>query len=103
MAEALSDADPLDDIVPWCTHYADDADTRTDACLNGLSPLVATFSIGEKVIGTATFAMGQEILLFNNAPEIDQYLVLVPMEIAPTLGAVTLQLDRPCRDPHGKL
>ncbi|MBY8877306.1 Tat pathway signal protein [Streptomyces sp. PLK6-54] len=94
MAKSLSEATGQPSIVPWCSSdsvsYTGDADTRTDACLNKINPLIVAFVVDGKVIGTATFAMTQEIHLLNNTPEIDQYLVLVPMEISPTLGAVTL-------------
>ncbi|ELP62567.1 Tat pathway signal protein [Streptomyces turgidiscabies] len=88
-ALAAADATPL---VPWCDTRTAGHDwyTRTDACLKAVSPLDVIFLVDEKVVGTAHFAMQQEIKLYNNIGEFDQSLSLVPTEIDPTLGAVTL-------------
>ncbi|MER6080928.1 Tat pathway signal protein [Streptomyces sp. NPDC001833] len=92
MTKALTAAD-ANSIVPWCDTQSAGHDwyTRTDACLKALSPLNVTFLVDEKVVGTAHFAMQQEIKLYNNLGEFDQTLSLVPTEIDPTLGAVTLR------------
>ncbi|MFG3292860.1 Tat pathway signal protein [Streptomyces sp. NPDC048179] len=92
MTKALTAAD-ANSIVPWCDTRSAGYDwyTRTDACLKALSPLNVTFLVDEKVVGTAHFAMQQEIKLYNNIGEFDQTLTLVPTEIDPTLGAVTLR------------
>ena len=91
MAKAFSAAD-ANSIVPWCDARSAGHDwyTRTDACLKTVSPLNVAWIVNDKVVGTAHFAMQQEIKLYNNIGEFDQTLSLVPTEIDPTLGAVTL-------------
>ncbi|MCX4406436.1 Tat pathway signal protein [Streptomyces sp. NBC_01764] len=94
MTNSLSAAG-VNSIVPWCDARTAGHDwyTRTDACLKSLSPLNVIFLVDEKVVGTAHFAMQQEIKLYNNIGEFDQTLSLVPTEIDPTMGAVTLGWD----------
>ncbi|MFD5521529.1 Tat pathway signal protein [Streptomyces sp. NPDC127066] len=91
MSKALTAAGATS-LVPWCDTRTAGQDwyTRTDACLKAVSPLDVTFKVNDKVVGTAHFAMQQEIKLYNNLGEFDQTLTLVPTEIDPTLGAVTL-------------
>ncbi|MGW7007884.1 golvesin C-terminal-like domain-containing protein [Streptomyces sp. NPDC054933] len=86
-------AGSIDTIVPWCDNYASGKDyfTRTDACLKAISPLMVIWVVNDKVVGTASFAMKQEIKLYNNLPEFDQLLTLVPVNIDAALGAVTLR------------
>ncbi|WP_093786790.1 golvesin C-terminal-like domain-containing protein, partial [Actinacidiphila guanduensis] len=84
---------PLDGIpIPsWCPgSQLTDTETRTQACLNGFSPVNIQFSVNDKIVGYAKFAMMQNIQLFNNTAEIDQSLIIVPFEIDPELGAVSL-------------
>ncbi|MQY39152.1 hypothetical protein SRB17_71740 [Streptomyces sp. RB17] len=89
--KALS-ANGIDSLVPWCDERTSGHDwyTRTDACLKAITPLNVVFTVDDKVVGTASFAMKQEIKLYNNVGEFDQLLSLVPTEIDPTLGSVTL-------------
>jgi hypothetical protein len=88
VAQAQLDGIP---IPSWCPgSQLTDTETRTEACLNGFSPVNIVFLVNGKVIGTAQFAMMQNIQLFNNAAEMDQTLILVPIEIDADLGAVSL-------------
>ncbi|MEU4931025.1 Tat pathway signal protein [Streptomyces yokosukanensis] len=79
-------------IVPWCDLRTAGHDwyTRTDACLKAITPLTLVFKVNDKVVGIANFAMQQEIKLYNNTGEFDQQLTLVPTQIDPALGSVTL-------------
>ncbi|MFC1431414.1 Tat pathway signal protein [Streptacidiphilus sp. N1-3] len=98
-AAAPAATGPQDSPVSWCAAggviHAGDADTRTEACLNGISPLHAEFYVevdgDKKLVGTADFNIVQEVKLLNNAPEIDQYLWVEPVDISPTLGVVSFQ------------
>lgn len=78
------------ELVPWCDGLTGDQYTRTDACLNALTPLGVTFIVNGEPVGTASFAIQQEIKLYNNIGEFDQSLSLVPMHIDAALGVVTL-------------
>ncbi|MFJ8728652.1 Tat pathway signal protein [Streptomyces bauhiniae] len=92
MDEALT-AGASKTIVPWCDGYSAGTDrfTRTDACLKAISPLEVIFLVDEEPVGTAQFAMKQEIKLYNNYAEFDQLLSLVPVHIDATLGEVMLK------------
>ncbi|WP_307795491.1 Tat pathway signal protein [Actinacidiphila acididurans] len=78
-------------IPSWCPgSQLTDTETRTEACLNGFSPVNIVFLVNDKEVGRATFAMMQNIQLYNNAAEMDQTLIFVPFQIDADLGAVSL-------------
>ncbi|MFJ3793989.1 hypothetical protein [Kitasatospora sp. NPDC090091] len=85
------------EFVPWCPSRLGDAMTRTAACIHGTLELIY-FDEGDAQIGTATFMVEQQILLYINEIGFDQSMKLTPAGVSPNLEQVNLSITFLCDD-----
>ncbi|UXY40425.1 hypothetical protein [Streptomyces albidocamelliae] len=107
MRQALRGAD----VVPWCASKPDGKDymNRTEACLKNVGYATLIFVDADELprFGTATFALSQQIKLYNkksdtgtDRTEFDQQLTVVPTRIDDATEGVhlTWKASDNCKD-----
>lgn len=90
----------LPHLVDWCANLLDSHIKRYEACIGSFTyeyqGIVVKDGKPTGEILNASWAVGQEVKLAGNSATFTQQLVLVPVEVDPKFGSVTLNVEFDC-------
>ncbi|MGW1071602.1 golvesin C-terminal-like domain-containing protein [Streptomyces sp. NPDC002537] len=94
---ALAAAAPGDGFVTWCPTYMGRHFTRYEGCIQEGEAVVALVTADGMPLGSATFAIRQDIKLYPNSSGFSESMYFVPTKIDDALGPFTLDWEGVCK------